>query len=312
MSVGPDYFEKLLDAATMPPDSDIKLQHCVQTNGTLISDEFCSLFVKVGMRVGVSLDGPKEIHDKRRLSRSGHGTFDKVMMGIERLKRHGIPFHTIAVLSRETIDQPEYVYDFFAEIGSKSIGFNMDEIEGENKNSELAELIDTKKIDLFWRRLFAHHIKKKSLYLREFDDFIQGIAFYDANHGSNLIDPYKIITVGYDGNCSTFSPELIGSQSLHYNDFCIGNINDGSLRIDGIEQNIFFQKLHNDINMGVKKCASECSYFDICGGGSPSNKYTENGSLSSSETLYCKIMKKSVIDNVIHVVDEFRKWTHQT
>ncbi len=85
----------------------ISLRHSIQTNGMLISDEYCELFRNHHVGIGVSIDGPRHLHDAHRRTRSGRGTFDRTMAGIRLLQRHGVEFHVITVLSRESLDDPE-------------------------------------------------------------------------------------------------------------------------------------------------------------------------------------------------------------
>src|SRR5436305_3044981 len=96
--VGPEYLEQLITACALLHQRAL-VQHCVQTNGTLINDHFCDLFLKRNVRVGVSIDGPRDLHDRHRLTRNGRGTFDAVMCGIEKLRNAGIPFDVICVLT---------------------------------------------------------------------------------------------------------------------------------------------------------------------------------------------------------------------
>jgi uncharacterized protein len=75
--------------------------HHFQTNGMLINDDWCSLFKRWGIRIGISIDGPKEIHDAHRVDRSKRGTYDRVMRGIAKLQEREIPFTVIGVLTRD-------------------------------------------------------------------------------------------------------------------------------------------------------------------------------------------------------------------
>ena len=79
--------------------AELPVAHSFQTNGTLIDEAWCDFFAEEHVNVGVSIDGPKRLHDRNRLTRSGRGTFDKTIAGIRLLRRHGVPFHVISVLS---------------------------------------------------------------------------------------------------------------------------------------------------------------------------------------------------------------------
>jgi uncharacterized protein len=99
-----------------------------------------------------------------------------------------------------------------------------------------------------------------------------------------------------EGEFSTFSPELIDVKSERLTDFILGNVRDGiRAAIDSAK----FGRLHNEIAAGVQACLAECPYFALCGGGAPSNKYFENGRFDTTETDYCRSMKKAVSEVVL-------------
>ncbi|WP_016600346.1 radical SAM protein, partial [Yersinia pestis] len=77
-----------------------KIHNALQTNGILLDDAWCLFLRENHFLVGVSIDGPKELHDRYRVTRSGKGSFDKVMAGIEQLKKHQVEFNTLTVINR--------------------------------------------------------------------------------------------------------------------------------------------------------------------------------------------------------------------
>jgi uncharacterized protein len=88
-----------------------------------LDDEWCEFFKANGFFVGVSLDGPKEVHDIYRKDRHGHGTFDRVMEGVRLLQKHGVEFNALACVGRETAYRPLEVYRFFKDAGINYIQF---------------------------------------------------------------------------------------------------------------------------------------------------------------------------------------------
>jgi radical SAM protein with 4Fe4S-binding SPASM domain len=110
--------------------------------------------------------------------------------------------------------------------------------------------------------------------------------------------------VSVDGSVGTFSPELLGQRHPRYADFSIGNI--VSDRVDQILDNSRYIEMKSEIESGVKKCAAECSYFELCGGGAPSNKLFEHGTFSSSKTKFCRATKMTVVDAIIAEADRQR------
>jgi uncharacterized protein len=99
------------------------ITNSLQTNGTLLSDEWCAFLKKHNFMVGISLDGPKEIHDRYRRDRKGDGTFDQVMRGLRLLQRHRVEYNVLACVARETAKRPLDVYHFFKKEGVEFIQF---------------------------------------------------------------------------------------------------------------------------------------------------------------------------------------------
>jgi len=92
--------------------------------------------------------------------------------------------------------------------------------------------------------------------------------------------------MGINGDFSSFSPELIGQESEEFNNFILGNVHKSSFS-EAFESAVF-KKLYGEIQKGIDKCANTCPYFSFCGGGAPANKYYENGTFDSTETMLCK------------------------
>lgn len=99
------------------------IDNCIQTNGTLLTDEWCEFFKKNTWLVGVSIDGPQEFHDEYRKNRQGRPSFTKVMQGIHLLKKHGVEWNALAVVNDFNADYPLDFYHFFKEIDCHYIQF---------------------------------------------------------------------------------------------------------------------------------------------------------------------------------------------
>jgi uncharacterized protein len=100
------------------------ITNSLQTNGTLLTDEWCAFLKKHNFLVGISIDGPQEIHDRYRRDRSGYGSFDKSMAGLKLLQKHGVEYNVMACVARDTAMQPLEVYHFFKNEGIKFIQFS--------------------------------------------------------------------------------------------------------------------------------------------------------------------------------------------
>lgn len=121
--LGLDFFRRVVEL--QKPFSGTKtITNSLQTNGTLLSDEWCAFLRKHNFLVGVSIDGPKEIHDRYRKDRKGKGSFDRAMTGLKLLQKHGVEYNVLAVVARETARAPLEVYNFFEGEGIEFVQFS--------------------------------------------------------------------------------------------------------------------------------------------------------------------------------------------
>jgi uncharacterized protein len=100
-----------------------EIENTLQTNGLLLDGEWCRLFAENGFLVGVSIDGPADLHDAFRRNKAGAPTFERVMRGIEQLRRYGVEFNTLSVVNRRSEGRGREVYRFLKSIGSRFMQF---------------------------------------------------------------------------------------------------------------------------------------------------------------------------------------------
>lgn len=100
-----------------------RIENCLQTNATLLNDEWCRFLRQEEWLVGVSIDGPEEFHNEYRRTPAGKPSFRNVMRGIQLLQRHGVEWNALAVVNDYNADYPVEFYRFFKEIGCRFIQF---------------------------------------------------------------------------------------------------------------------------------------------------------------------------------------------
>src|SRR5208282_5960590 len=115
----------------------------LQTNATLITQNWCDFFLEHGVEIGVSIDGPDFVHDAHRMTRKRTGSHAATMRGVKLLQDNGIPFHVISVVSKDSLDHADEIYRFFLDNGIEDVGFNIEETEGVNLTSSLENKAET-------------------------------------------------------------------------------------------------------------------------------------------------------------------------
>ena len=299
-----DEATKCLEKATAElQQQGVVIDQHIQTNATLIIDQVAACIKRNQIEVGVSFEGPECIHDSHRRFRNGNGSHRLTMRGIRTLQDHDIPFHAIAVLTHEALDQPDEMYEFLRDEGIHHVGFNVEEQEGVHAHSSMQGLRREKQYREFLRRFWRRNQRDGfPIKLREFDQVLEMISVGQRLRQNEMNRPYSILSVDAAGNFSTFDPELLSVETERYGLFNLGNLRD--LSLEDATQTEAFRQLQHDMNAGMAQCRSQCDYYGFCGGGTGSNKYWEHGTLNASETCACRFSTKIPVDVLLEQLEE--------
>jgi uncharacterized protein len=275
------YFKAIRELA----GSQIEVRHHIQTNATLIDDRWCDFFREHNVSIGVSIDGPANVHNCSRLTRRGGGSFAETVRGIERLRAKGVPFHTISVVTPISLEFPEEIYAFLVSLEPDYVAFNVEEQEGVNTAGNLRGL--ERSVESFF---FTVYDRAKGTGfnppVREFESAWESIRSTRGSEQNCQVWPYRIFIVGVAGDFTTFSPELLDVCSDPYGSLNLGNvISDSPRAVAGSKR---LQYLFKEVHAGVQLCRETCEYFDLCGGGAPSNKLFETGTFAAGRTRFCE------------------------
>lgn len=299
-TLGIAYYERAFAIIRDRLPRNIAVKHNIQTNGTLIDQAWCEFFRDNDICVGLSIDGPKHLHDRYRKTRAKLGTYDQVMRGVHLLNENKIPFHVITVLTADSLRSARELFNFYVEIGATNVGFNIEEVEGTHVSSSLQnDQIETEARNFFEEFYELCEARPNKLRVREFDGAFTAITNSTSHeYGNPLTEPLRMLSVSATGDLSTFSPELLGYGSDRHGSFVFGNINKEQ-KISSLLENSNFRLVNAEIERGLANCEKKCEYFELCRGGAPANKFFENGTFDSTETLFCRLTKKAVIDVVL-------------
>ncbi len=300
------YYESAFLAIEELRPSSVEIRHSFQTNGTLLTKEWCDLIRRWKVGVGVSIDGPQAMHDANRVTRAGKGTFDRAIRGVRLLKQEGIPFHVISVLSKEALECPDELHAFYVEEGIEDVCFNVEESEGDHV-SELMTLSRgtmREKFSAFLHRFWTTSRSNPGIhFIREIDGLIPRIFRPEEAQLSNeQVEPLEMLNIDCHGNVSSFSPELLGYKNERYNNFIIGNVHHDTLAEMLISPAM--EAMTTDIRAGVEACKKECGYFSLCGGGAPVNKLSENGTFASTQTSFCNLVQITPANLILSAFDQ--------
>ncbi len=281
----------------------VRIVNSLQTNATLINQAWCDFFKDYNVRVGVSLDGPEHIHNANRVDRAGRGSFQSALRGVELLRENEIEYGVIAVITNESVQYPDAIWQFFTELQPARLGFNPEEVTGANLHSTLQTGAMIERYRAFFSRILTLSIESEQpVIIREVENMFS--ALFDSQSPRRFVTNVALKYLNFDcnGNISTFSPELLSTGHQVDNAFVFGNVAHSSL--DDVLMHPKFTEINTQIERGVEMCRETCDYFLFCGGGCPSNKLFENGTFSSTETNACRLHVKVPVDVLLGRLEE--------
>jgi uncharacterized protein len=290
LATGREHFAALL----APFDPGV--EHHVQTNATLIDDRWCEFFAAHEIRVSVSVDGPRG-RNAERVTRGGRPSYDRIMSGIDALRRHGIGFSALCVVARPEPGLATELYDYFLDLGCDVLGINIEELEGVNARSNARDPVA---VAGFWSELVGAWRRDPRIHVREVEWSLRyAAAVLDGTDDDVLprqLDP--IPTIGYDGSVVLLSPELAGFTDPRYADFTSGNVLASPLP-EIIAGAVAGTPWVAEFLTGVEACRATCPYFGFCGGAHAANRYFEHGRFDGTETDHCRNSKIHLLEGVL-------------
>ena len=308
LTVGLDYFRTVMDLIERYRPPDVRVVQSIQTNGVLIDQDWARFFHKNDFKVGVSIDGPIFLHDAHRKTWGGKGSLDAALRGFHLLQETGLNPAVLAVLTAQSLDYPDEIFEFFLENEVWSFGFNVEEVENVHRltsfgvtNANPPKRLRERYAAFFSRLFDLWWPVRDFISIREIRDVTYGVR-RKFNHPDHYRKPDEtaelgIVTVQKNGDIGTYSPEFAGVVDADYNNFVVGNI----LKIESIEdirKDAVYKRLYEEIERGRSVCADTCKYFDLCGSAFVSNRYFETGRIDTAESTSC-ILQRQVVAEVV-------------
>lgn len=249
--------------------------NCLQTNGTLITEEWARFLRSEGWLVGVSIDGPQEFHDEYRRAAGGKPTFSSVMRGIRLLQRHGVEWNAMAVVNDFNVLYPEEFYRFFKSIGCRYIQFTPI-VERRRPDGHLCSVAEHGELTPhsvtaaqwgdFLCRLYDEWVREDvgTVFVQIFDATLAG--WVGAMPGLCSMAPF----CGHAGVIE-HNGDIYSCDHFVFPAYRLGNIHDTSI-IDMMYSpaQIAFGRAKRD---SLPKQCMECRFTHICNGECPKNRF---------------------------------------
>lgn len=287
---GLDYYRKIIQLQKKHAHGKI-IDNEIQTNATLINDEWAEFLHDNGWLVGVSIDGPEVFHDTFRKTANGKSSFDKVMVGIEILNRHNVMWNVMAVVNNFNAQHPVEVYNFLKSLGTKYIQFTPlvgkeDAVKPKQWGRFLCGVYDEwEKNDI--GEIFVGIIEAT---LANYMGVIPGICCFSPQCG-------QVGVIEQNG-------DLFSCDHFVFPDYKLGNIREHTIYelMHGEKQKKFGRRKSNSL---PSKCMN-CKYMMLCNGECPKNRLSVSpdgepgqNSLCEGYYMYFKHTERSMK----HIID---------
>lgn len=247
-----------------------QISNTLQTNGTLLNDEWCEFFRENNFLIGISIDGSKPFHDKYRTTKDLRPTFDHVVRGINLLKKHGVEYNIMGVVNDFNMNYPLEFYQFFKDIDSHYIQFSP-AVESDSNGNVTQWSVTPEKWGDFLIAIFNEWVRK--------DVGTYFVQYFDSALANWVgVDPGICIFAKNCGHAGVmeFNGDVYSCDHFVYPQYKLGNINDKTL------MEMMYSKQQTEF--GLAKSASlssqckQCKYLFACRGECPKNRISKTQS----------------------------------
>lgn len=253
-----------------------KVVNTIQTNGTLVDDEWCRLFADNDFLVGLSLDGPEDIHDGARRNKAGAPTFARVMRAVELFARHGVEFNTLSVVSRLSEGRGVETYDFLRAAGSRYMQF-LPAVEYLSAEGRIVSPFDAGGSPAPWS------VSPEGFGRFMTDIFDRWVTHDVGSYFVQLFDVALAQWVGVNPGLCSFSKSCGDGLAVEHNgdvyacdhfvypEYRLGNITEGHLSDMYVSRDQFLFGMSK--RSGLAEECTRCRYYFACTGGCPKHRF---------------------------------------
>ena len=267
--LGPDYFHRIVALQQKHLPSNRRIVNAIQTNGTLLDEDWCRFLASESFTVGLSLDGPPEMHNAYRVTKSRKPTHKQAMRGYELLRQHGIPCDILCVVNAHNVKFPTRLYRFFKQIKARYVGFlPLVESRPDAENGISRRTVPAPALGDFFRTIFDEWKSRDigRVVVQNFEEVAK--TALGQEHALCIFRKTCGDVPVIEHNGDFFSCD-------HFVDaeHCLGNIRETSL-VDLLESPAQrdFGKAKSDT---LPRYCRECEVLDMCHGGCPKDRFLQ-------------------------------------
>jgi uncharacterized protein len=209
--MGLDFYKRAVELQQKYSVPGQEVSNSLQTNGILLNEDWCRFLHEYNFLVGISLDGPEEMHNYYRRDHSGGGTFERVLEAIELCEEYDVAFNTLTLLNNKNVEYPDMLFDFFVELDVEYLQF-IPCVEVDRATGKVADFsITPQQYGNFLCRVFDcwYEHGPGNIHIRDFDTFLDCLACYEHTicTFNRQCSQYIVIEHSGDAFCCDFFVE---------------------------------------------------------------------------------------------------------
>ena len=262
--MGVDFFRQAVRYQQKYRRAGMTIQNTFQTNATLLDDEWGQFFKQNRFLIGISIDGPPEIHDKYRYDKRGRPSSEQVINGLRILQKHNVDYNILCVVNSYNADYPREIYSYFKELGAEFMQF-----------IPAVEHFDSK------------NVSPRSVSAKQYGKFLTAIfdEWVVSDIGKIFVQIFDVALeawLGYNPSLCVFNETCGDAMAIEHNgdlyscdhyvtpDYFIGNIEDTTLA--DLVDSPFQRKFGTDKRDTLPEYCRNCEVKFVCNGGCPKNR----------------------------------------
>ena len=272
--MGLDFFRQAIAYQKNYCKPGMRIFNAFQTNGVLLDDDWCAFFKEHDFLIGISIDGPRPLHDHYRVDKGGQPTFDRVMRGLKFLKKHQVEFNVLTTVHAANAGKPLEVYRFLRD-------------EVKTQFMQFIPIVERKNETGFQE---GNEVVDRSVTARQYGEFLKTIfdEWVMRDIGSTFVQIFDVALAGYTGNrpgLCVFEETCGTAMAMEHNgdlftcdhfvepDYKLGNIQEIPL-LDMVASDQQWE-FGRDKKESLPQYCLDCEVRFVCNGGCPKNRFIE-------------------------------------
>ncbi len=282
--LGLDFFNKAVEFQKKYKPENIEISNSFQTNGVLINDEWAEFFKNNDFLLGISIDGPEELHNFYRRNKKGKGSFPDTLKGMGILIKHQVEFNTLTCVQKNNVTYPVEIYDFLKQAGSRY--FQFVPIVEKGKDGKVSEnSVQPGLYGKFLNSIFNHWLENEDVgevFIQDFDVTLNLVMGYPSPVCLKADKCGRAVVLEHNGDL--YSCDHFVDQQHFLGNIMVMEINN---LVDGVKQTAF----GNDKKDKLPPECKNCEFLSLCNGGCPKDRLLPDTAGGHDLNYLCKDYK---------------------